>query len=211
MVFDIGANQGNKTFLFNRLGSRVIAVEPDNFNYQLLLKRFQSNTKVTVLHSAVSDKIGKADFFQNEPGSAFNTLSKKWKDSLEDQTVNRWHTSTMFNNVIEVQTITLDHLINKYGKPGYIKIDVEGHELACIKGLTEKISVISFEANLPEFKNETLQIIEYLKNIATDIKFNYMVNDENFELPAHISADEFYDFIQATNLKYMDVFSFMDI
>lgn len=209
LVFDIGANKGNKTALFKRLGSSVIAVEPDSFNYQLLLKKFHTN-KVKVLHSAVSDRTGKADFFQNEPGSAFNTLSKKWKDSLEDKTVNRWHTSTMFNNVIEVPTITLDHLINKYGKPCYIKIDVEGHELSCIKGLTQIIPVISFEANLPEFKNETLQIIEHLKNINSNIRFNYIVNDENFEYKAHVSADEFYNFMSNTNLKFMDVFSFMD-
>lgn len=202
---------GNKTALYNKLGAAVIAVESDKVNYQSLTDRFKKNNKITVLPFAVSDTIGTAEFFLNEPGSAFNTLSQKWKETLEDASANRWHTSTKFDNVVKIQTVTLDHLINKYGEPGYIKIDVEGHELACIKGLTEKISVISFEANLPEFKNETLQIIEYLKNIATDIKFNYMVNDENFELPAHISADEFYDFIQATNLKYMDVFSFMDI
>lgn len=209
LVFDIGANQGNKTVLFNKLGSSVIAVEPDNFNYQLLLRRFQSNNQITILQSAVSDTIGKADFFLNKPGSEFNTLSQKWKESLEDHTVNRWHTTTMFNNVIEVQTVTLDHLINKYGKPGYIKIDVEGHELACIKGLTKKVPIISFEANLPEFKSETLQIIEHLKIIKEDIMFNYIVNEENFELKRNVSADEFYEFIRDTNLKFMDVFSFM--
>ncbi len=209
LVFDIGANQGNKTAMFNMLGSSVVAVEPDNFNYQLLLKRFRSNKQVTVLQAAVSDTIGKADFYLIEPGSAFNTLSQKWKESLEDQTVNRWHTTTLFNNVIEVETITLDELINKYGKPGYIKIDVEGHELECIKGLTQKVPVISFEANLPEFKIETLQIIEHLKNIYNDTRFNYIINDENFEYKVHVSADEFYDFMKDTELKFMDVFSFM--
>lgn len=211
LIFDIGANQGNKTALFSRLGSNVIAVEPDDLNYNLLVARFKANVKVTVLHSAVSDIIGRAEFFLNEPGSAFNTLSLKWKESLEDKTVNRWHTETVFKNVTEVETITLDHLIKKYGKPCYIKIDVEGHELACIKGLTEEIAVISFEANLPEFKNETLQIIEHLKNIDRNIKFNYIVNDENFEYKDHVPADEFYNFINNTNLKFMDVFSFMDI
>lgn len=211
LVFDVGANQGNKTALFNKLGSNVIAVEPDDLSYKLLVTRFKSNDKVTVLHSAVSDTIGKAEFFLNEPGSAFNTLSVKWKESLEDKTVNRWHTETTFNNVTEVETITLDHLIKKYGKPSYIKIDVEGHELACIKGLTGKISVISVEANLPEFKDETLQIIEHLKNIDRNIRFNYIINDENFEYKDHVPADEFYNFISNTNLKFMDVFSFMDI
>ena len=210
LVFDIGANEGNKTSFFRTLGSNVIAVEPDNYNYQFLVNRFHTSSKVKILHSAVSDTIGTADFFQNEPGSAFNTLSKKWKDSLEDQTINRWHTATMFNDIIEVQTITLDYLIDKYGKPDYIKIDVEGHELACIKGLTKMIPVISFEANLPEFKNETLQIIEHLKNIDKKVRFNYIVNEENFEYKAHVSSDEFYDFIRNTNLKFMDVFSFMD-
>lgn len=210
LIFDIGANKGSKTALFNWLGSKVIAVEPDDLSYNLLATRFKTNNKITVLHSAVSDTIGKAEFFLNEPGSAFNTLSLKWKESLEDKTVNRWHTETIFKNVTEVKTITLDYLIKKYGKPCYIKIDVEGHELACIKGLTQGIAVISFEANLPEFKTETLQIIEHLKNIDRNTRFNYIINDENFEYKDHIHADEFYNFISNTDLKFMDIFSFMD-
>lgn len=209
LVFDIGANQGNQTVLYNLFGSNVIVVEPDDFNYKLLLKRFQKNRKIKILNFAISDTIGNADFFQITPGSEFNTLSKKWKESLQNQYSNRWHTTTIFKDVIKVQTTTLDELINKYGKPEYIKIDVEGHELACLKGLTQKIPVISFEANLPEFKCETLQIIDHLKNINNDIHFNYIVNDENFAFKVHVSADEFYDFMKKTELKFMDVFSFM--
>ena len=63
---------------------------------------------------------------------------------------------------------------------------------------------------MPEFKRETLQIIEHLKNIYKGTRFNYITNEENFEYKVHVPADEFYDFIRDTNLKFMDVFSFMD-
>ena len=210
LIFDIGANIGNKTDLFHQLGARVIAVEPDQLNFKLLLKRFHNKRSVTLLPYAVSDKNGFSTFFIEAPGSAFNTLSDKWKDVLGNKSLNRWEVDKQFGQKLEVKTVTLDQLINDYGKPGYIKIDVEGHELACIKGLSQKITNISFEANLPEFKTETLEIIRHLENTDPSVKFNYVTNDEKFELPVTQNSSEFYEFIKTTSLRYLEIYSFMN-
>ena len=62
---------------------------------------------------------------------------------------------------------------------------------------------------MPEFKNETLQIIEHLAAIDPLVKFNYLINDENFELAGNILSEPFYEFIKNRGIKYMDVFAFM--
>jgi hypothetical protein len=40
LIFDIGANLGHKTDIFLRLGARVMAVEPDSSNQEILRQRF---------------------------------------------------------------------------------------------------------------------------------------------------------------------------
>jgi 16S rRNA A1518/A1519 N6-dimethyltransferase RsmA/KsgA/DIM1 with predicted DNA glycosylase/AP lyase activity len=56
VVFDIGANVGNKTALFLKLGVKVISLEPDEDNYKLLHKRFGKKRQVTLLPVAASNK-----------------------------------------------------------------------------------------------------------------------------------------------------------
>jgi len=50
-----------------------------------------------------------------------------------------WH------EVCEVPTITLDKLIEIYGSPDLIKIDIEGYEYEAVKGLSQKQKKICFE------------------------------------------------------------------
>ena len=209
LVFDIGANIGNKTVLFRKLGYKIVSVEPDAYNFKLLVNRIKSSS-VVLLNCAVSNKIGESVFYIEEPGSAFNTLSEKWKKTLETPEINRWHSERKFHdNQVVVKTITLDSMINKYGRPFYIKIDVEGFELNVLLGLTESIPIISFEANLPEFTIETLSCINHLFKNYNGVTFNYMVNDEYFELENNISKDEMSAFINNTDRRYLEIFSFM--
>jgi len=60
LVFDVGANHGRKTDVFLRLGARVIAIEPDEVNQQILEQKFHLyrfvRKPVTIVGKAVSDK-----------------------------------------------------------------------------------------------------------------------------------------------------------
>jgi hypothetical protein len=49
---------------------------------------------------------------------------------------------------IEVPVSTLDTLISKHGVPDYIKMDIEGYELAAIEGLSAPVNLMSFEYQL---------------------------------------------------------------
>lgn len=138
----------------------MIAFEPDKSNQKILNLRFCRQNNFLLDTNAVSDKIGKSEFYVLSPGDALNSLNPKWKELLENERANRWHTRHDFKSVIEITTTTLDESIKKYGKPDYIKIDVEGHELSCLLGLNQPVNVISFECNLPEFLEETLMCID---------------------------------------------------
>jgi len=176
VVFDIGANVGQKTDIFLRLGTRVVAVDPDESNQAVLRQRFLTYRlrakPVVVVGQAISDKNGTETMWLDEPGSAKNTLNSKWVDTLKTDST-RFGKALDFAEQRKVETITLTELMQRHGSPFYVKIDVEGHEPAVLRGLDRPVPYVSFEVNLPEFRAEALQCIESLQRLASAGEFNY--------------------------------------
>jgi FkbM family methyltransferase len=176
LMFDIGANGGDKTDIFLRLGARVIAVEPDEMSREVLAQRFLRlrlvKRPVSIVAKAVSDSPRNEVIWIDAPGSALNTLSRKWVDTLRAND-NRFGTTLNFGQQRSIETTTLEDLITTYGAPFYVKIDVEGHEAMVLRGLRRPIPYVSFEVNLPEFKPEGLGCIERLSHIDAGTTYNY--------------------------------------
>jgi len=179
LFFDIGANEGYKTDVFLRMGARVVAIDPDVHNQKLLEKRFLSyrirRRPVVLVDAAVSDQDGVATMWLDAPGSAKNTLAKKWVDVLRNDK-ERFGERLTFGSQQQVKTICLETLIARYGAPFFIKIDVEGHEPSILRGLRQPVPYLSFEVNLPEFKPEGEECIKLLGKLTPRGKFNYAVD-----------------------------------
>ena len=74
-------------------------------------------------------------------------------------------------------TTTLNNEIDLFGIPYYCKIDCEGSEYRILKNLNHRINIISFEANLPNFFQNTLDIVEGMEKKFFS-KFNLRKNNE---------------------------------
>lgn len=186
IIFDIGANEGFVSSFFLEENYRVIAIEPDVRNQKILSSRFRNEPQFYLIKKGVSDTVKKASFFVHPTNSSLHTFSQKWKNSVESK-----NQSTQFLVNQSIRLTTLDQIIQKKGIPTFIKIDVEGHELEVIKGLNQKIPLLSFEANFPTFKEETLRVIEKLVQIDKESKFNFSID---YELKLQ-------NFINGENLK----------
>lgn len=131
-VWDIGANVGVFSFAAAALAKngRVIAIEPDVWLAHLIqrssdLPRNRS-LKISVLCSAVSASVGIARFQIASRGRASNALSEVGGRSEAGGA----------RREALVPTTTLDTLLEEFGPPDFVKVDVEGAELLVLAGAT---------------------------------------------------------------------------
>ncbi len=136
LFFDIGANIGNRTRVFVKLGVKVISVEPQPDCADLLEKKF-SGYDVVVVRKGIGKEVGEMKMSVCDSEKGLSTFSDKWKTGR--------FKDFKFNREISVSMITLDELINEFGQPDFCKIDVEGFESEVFDGLTKKIDCVNFE------------------------------------------------------------------
>ena len=190
LIFDIGANDGHKTEAFLKMSGKVVCCEPDKENFKILQARFINKKKRVFLENkAVSDQEGYAEFHIHHPGSAFNTLSSKWKKLLEEDNMEKWNEQIKFTQTQTVETTILDQLINKYGVPDYIKIDVEGFEQWVLKGLSQKVSYLSFETLLPDYTSEMNNCLSIISTLDPFATYNIALH-EKLTLPRFVGKNE---------------------
>jgi FkbM family methyltransferase len=169
ICFDVGANNGNRTKLFLKLGAKTVCVEPQQVCLQQLKKLFGNNKNVIIVSKALADKEGTATIDLCEDAPILSTMSDKWKNEGRFSKEYKW-TATQ-----EVATTTLDALIEQYGLPSFCKIDVEGFEESVLKGLSKPINVISFEFT-KEFLQDANKCINHI-SLLGPAKFNCSIGE----------------------------------
>jgi FkbM family methyltransferase len=154
LVFDIGASTGTITKILSEMGAKVVAVEPQ--------KRRTEGSKdfanaVEVLNACVSDKDGMVGFHVCDNMPNISTCFAEWKNGYHKKN-SRWEKPR------DIKSVTLDTLIDRYGTPSYIKIDVEGYEGAVLRGLSKKIPMISLEytGGYPDNFMDCMDLLEKL-------------------------------------------------
>jgi FkbM family methyltransferase len=159
--------------------------------------RYKHNPHVVVDGRAIGAKFGLARFYSSSPGSCYNSLNSDWCEP--GVSVNQ-------RSIAEVSVTTLDELIRLYSRPDYLKIDIEGFEWPAIQGLSQKIPIISFEANLPQFRKETLLVLNRLIELGPETLFN-LREGNRLVFSNHVSVESVRNAIHH-NVGSYDVFAF---
>ncbi|MHC4215684.1 MAG: FkbM family methyltransferase [Planctomycetota bacterium] len=172
LCFDIGANVGRRARVFLELEATVIAVEPQENCMEQLRKKYGNDNRVVLVQKAVGEKEGHAEMMLCDSHS-LSSLSKDWIESVK---ASGRYSACSWSKTVTVPMVTLDDLISQYGKPAFMKIDVEGYEYQVLKGLSQPIRIICFEST-PEFMDSAIKCVEHLSRIAT-AQFNYCLEDK---------------------------------
>ena len=135
VVWDVGANVGVFSFACaNRGAKTVVAIEADIWLCSLLrktssLKEYQDRD-IRVLPLAVADHNGISEFIIAKRGRASNALASAGGRSQMGGAREHLH----------VPTLKLDTIAETQPKPDFIKVDVEGAELAVLEGAANLMS-----------------------------------------------------------------------
>jgi FkbM family methyltransferase len=206
LVFDVGANVGEMSHCYLALGCRVVAVEPDERCVRILQRRFGGHPRFALEAVAVSDAPGTATFHVQDRGSAYNTLSAKWRTILESSGSAHAPGGMPFAATCTVNVVTLDDLIARHGAPNYLKLDVEGHEVSALRGLSNWVDLVMFEANLPELRDETLECADRLQAIEPAARFQIVPNGAPIREDGWIDGRGLPAALSRTSSRSLDVY-----
>ncbi len=197
LCFDVGANLGDYSATFAKLGATSIAIEPQAYCYAFLSKRFSNHPKITVIKKGLSETEGIKELYVSD-SHTISSMSPQW---IKEVKKSKRFAEHEWNKVKQVEVTTLDTLIQEFGVPDYCKIDVEGYEYEVLKGLSQSIKLISVEYTT-EYQENTFLLIQHLKKLG-EIEFNfYTGKPEGFELPTWCNEEEIISYLKLQNALY---------
>ncbi len=206
VVFDAGANVGDRTRIFAELGARVIAIEPQKECYRQLFIKFYDNPRVTIVPKALGADIGSLELHVSNVHQA-SSLSPELVSA--EQADARWQ-GFEWTETRRVPVTTLDALIAEFGRPSFIKLDIEGFEAEALKALSHPVAALSFEFVSVHLKpaRESIALLERLH----PMQYNFSIMEESkFVLDDWVDAAEFLQILNAPEITkafmYGDAFA----
>ena len=174
LAFDIGAHVGDRTASFLRLGASVVALEPQPRLFRALRLIHGRSERVSLLPAAAGRAPGEATLHLNLRNPTVATLAPDFITAARDAP--GWQ-GQVWDGDVSVPVTTLDALIARFGVPGFVKIDVEGHELAVLQGLSTALPALSFEVTTIQ-RNVALACIRHLQSLGS-YAYNLSLGEEH--------------------------------
>ena len=172
IVWDAGAYCGATTCLLAAMvgpAGKVYAFEPDDLNYAYLEKNIAHHgvTNVTVVRKALSDTTGTTTFFMDGTQASGIRDFVVYSDSKHNK---------------EVPTISMEDACEELGcVPTYVKMDIEGAELAFIQGAREFLKTHPVHFAIESYHRvDGEYTYKKLDPLFAEIGYDYVSND-NFK------------------------------
>jgi len=190
LCFDIGANVGERTEIFLKLGARTISIEPQSSCIKILQKKFGSKSNLKILQTALGSSEKEDELMICDENNECSTLSREFISAYAGLSGFHWQGAE------KIKVTTLDKLFELHGIPKFCKIDVEGYESEVFLGMKKPSRFIAFEFNklLLNDTAKSLDILQSLGNCRCNfIKYEIM----NLVLDKWIPVRKFRDQLES--------------
>ena len=136
LIFDIGMNHGEDTEFYLAKGFRVVGVEANPQIASELRLRFEreiADGRLTLIAKGIWHEPGSIPFYKNLSNDHWSSFDPKY--GCRDGTP---------YEVLEVSTMTIGDLIERFGTPYFMKIDVEGADKTILSDLRRIASIPAY-------------------------------------------------------------------
>jgi FkbM family methyltransferase len=173
LIYDVGMHHGQDTDYYLKRGYRVVGFEANPDNAAVCRRRFGGaidSGRLIIVEGAISENfsrngsVRKIKFFRNKDHSFWGSSADDWAYRNEVMGTS--------NEIIEVEAVDLKKCFERHGIPFYLKADIVGSEIICLRALLEF-------ANKPD----------YLSIRSEKVIFSRL--EEEFELLARLGYDRF--------------------
>lgn len=200
LVFDVGANMGNRTKILLSLGAKVVAIEPQAHCVRALQTAFGGHPHLQIVPKGLGARESSAVLHVNQD-STLSTLSDEWISATS--ATNRFR-GRAWKQTQTIQLTTMDALIARFGHPVFTKIDVEGYEKEVLAGLSEPLPIVSLEF-AAESIDSILQCIDRLSTLADgkSLTFNFSEGESMyFTFDSWVDADQLRAYLEKYRHDY---------
>ena len=127
LIFDVGMHIGQDTEFYLRQGFRVLAIEASPILAEAGRQKFASEIRsgqLDILNVGIFESDGIADFWICESVPEWNSFDRAIASR-----------EGFPHHAIQVPTMRFGSILEKYGVPHYLKVDIEGCDHLCTKDL----------------------------------------------------------------------------
>ncbi len=141
LIYDVGLHDGEDTAYYLSLGHRVVAIDANPSKIEMAKEKFAAHIKagkLVLVNVGIFPVAGEFDFWVSE----FDFWS-----SFDQSMASRFSRACV---PVRVRCRPFQEILREFGVPHFLKIDVEGQEDQCLKGLSpdELPRYVSWEASL---------------------------------------------------------------
>lgn len=196
IVFDVGANVGDYTEavcdVFDNTKTKIFSFEPSLKTFKTLETNIKHRKNASLHNIALGEKSGSLTLYSNKEGSGLASLYKRRLD----------HFNLTMDQAEEIKIETIDSFCaeNKIKHIHFLKMDVEGHELAVLAGAQKMLAASSIDFIQFEFGGCNIDSRTFFQDFFYLLSPRYelyrIVKDGLFPLTRY---DESFEVFLATN------------
>lgn len=191
VIFDVGSCEGQYIYAlinnFKNNNYQIHAFEPSDRAYEILKKNTKKFKNIKINKIGISDKVFSGKLYTSNKLNWYSSLYKREHDKPRNVVLNR---------IEKIKITTIDNYCkdNKIKYVDFLKLDVEGNELNCLKGAKKMLTrcdYVQFEFGGCNIDSRTY-FYDFWKLLNKNFTFFKIMKNYLFEIESYNEKEEIF-------------------